>query len=120
MSWKEDEVMYMGDSIKMGMVGTSISSKDVMVGSRYLNSATVASATMPYTDFGSIAIGKKSLDEEDVKRLFEEMFRKTKPSVFKLTCQSCGASVEQKLDDHLFKCPYCKSAYYIGTELIRA
>jgi len=82
--------------------------EDIKIHSAFYNPTT----TIAHIDTG--------ISEEDAKQLFEEMFKEAKPSFFKLTCQNCGASVEQKLDDHLFKCPYCKSAYFIGTELIRA
>ena len=117
--------MYMGDSLGLAgllanVIETKVSEEDVAKAMEYINTGTFATSIIPSSHFEPATISvKNQLDEDDIKRLFEEMFKKTKPSVFKLTCQSCGASVEQKLDDHLFKCPYCKSAYYIGTELIR-
>lgn len=32
-----------------------------------------------------------------------------------LSCRNCGASLEQKINDYIVKCPYCNTAYLIGT-----
>lgn len=31
---------------------------------------------------------------------------------------NCGGQVEQKYDDYIFKCPYCKTVYALGTKQI--
>ena len=31
-----------------------------------------------------------------------------------LQCRNCGASLEQAIDDHIVKCPYCSTAYIVG------
>ena len=36
----------------------------------------------------------------------------------KMTCYNCGGSISQKIDNHLVKCPYCKTAYFVGTNLV--
>lgn len=33
-------------------------------------------------------------------------------------CQNCGASLEIDMDNHLFRCGYCGSVYFIGTEMV--
>ena len=40
------------------------------------------------------------------------------PKFIKLTCMNCGGQVEQKYDDYIFKCPYCKTVYVLGTKQI--
>ena len=42
------------------------------------------------------------------------------PKMIELSCPHCGAPAVNRLDDHILKCPYCKSAYFVGTDLIRA
>ena len=42
------------------------------------------------------------------------------PQMIELSCPHCGAPAINKVDDHILKCPYCKSAYFVGTDLIRA
>lgn len=42
------------------------------------------------------------------------------PQMIELSCPHCGAPAVNRLDDHILKCPYCKSAYLVGTDLIRA
>ena len=40
------------------------------------------------------------------------------PKIVKLTCMNCGGQVEQKYDDYIFKCSYCKTVYVLGTKQI--
>lgn len=40
------------------------------------------------------------------------------PKFVKLNCMNCGGQVEQKCDDYIFKCPYCKTVYALGTKQI--
>ena len=40
------------------------------------------------------------------------------PKIVKLTCMNCGGQVEQKYNDYIFKCPYCKTVYALGTKQI--
>ena len=56
----------------------------------------------------------ETLIDEKLKRL------KINPYMFKLQCNNCGASVNQSSDNHLFRCPYYKSAYYIGTNFVNS
>lgn len=92
----------------------TVNAESILNDKKFINGSTIISNPLPYITTSAI------INEDDVKRLFKEMFNKTKPSFFKLTCQNCGASVEQKIDDHLFKCPYCNSVYYIGMELVNS
>ena len=56
--------------------------------------------------------------EDAVRRLIEEFLQEHEPTVYKMTCQGCGAPIDQRIDDHILKCPYCKSVYAIGTKMI--
>lgn len=40
--------------------------------------------------------------------------KQTAPKFIELKCKNCGGSIEQKYEDNIIKCPYCKSAYLIG------
>ena len=37
------------------------------------------------------------------------------PDFVELSCKNCGAKIQQKYEDQIIKCPYCKSVYIIGT-----
>ena len=35
-----------------------------------------------------------------------------------LSCRNCGGKIEQKIDDYIVRCPYCKTVYIVGREQI--
>lgn len=37
---------------------------------------------------------------------------------FQHKCNNCGGTIEMDIDNHIFRCPYCGSAYAIGTNQI--
>ena len=69
---------------------------------------------IPFTD--SISIESDFVTIEDVKDLIKSLH--ARPTFTKIQCHQCGASFDQKADDHIFKCPYCRTAYFVGTEMI--
>lgn len=69
---------------------------------------------IPFTN--SISIGSDFVTIEDVKNLIKSLH--ARPTFTKIQCHQCGASFDQKADDHIFKCPYCRTAYFVGTEMI--
>ena len=38
----------------------------------------------------------------------------------KLNCQNCGAPLTNKIEDHIVKCKFCHTAYFIGTDTMWA
>lgn len=52
------------------------------------------------------------LDEiwDEVRKL-----KRSTPAFVELSCKNCGAKIQQKYEDQIIKCPYCKSVYIIGT-----
>ena len=58
------------------------------------------------------------MDEEAFAEAMQKYMDKHEPKFYKLTCQGCGASINQKMNDHILKCPYCKSVYAIGTKMV--
>ena len=45
---------------------------------------------------------------------------RTTPDFTELKCRECGATIEQKYENHIVKCPYCKTVYAIGRKLVNA
>ena len=43
---------------------------------------------------------------------------KSTPEYTELKCRECGGTIEQKYEDHIVKCPYCKTVYAIGRKYI--
>jgi len=55
-----------------------------------------------------------SLEEEIV----EILKRLAPPEYTELRCRECGGEIDQKWDDHIIKCPYCKTVYVIGRKML--
>lgn len=37
-----------------------------------------------------------------------------------LACRNCGGKIQQKYEDPIMKCPYCKTVYAVGTRQINS
>lgn len=61
-----------------------------------------------------------SIDEDAFAKAMEKYMSLNKPVYYKMECQSCGAPIEQKINDHILKCPYCHSVYAVGTKMVNA
>ena len=48
------------------------------------------------------------------------MLESSTPEYTELKCRECGGIIEQKYEDNIVKCPYCKTAYIIGRKLVNA
>lgn len=42
----------------------------------------------------------------------------SKPEFVELKCKNCGGKIQQRYEDSIIKCPYCKSVYIIGRKQI--
>ena len=100
-------------------------SKKVRVDGNYITTttATVSSTNViPSDSISRISVYGKdydiSLNEDAFAEAMKKYMDKFEPKFFKIECQSCGASINQKLNDHIMKCPYCHSVYAIGTKMI--
>lgn len=54
------------------------------------------------------------LNSEIFDEAMSNYLKKHTPNLISLKCYNCGASINQKIDDYILKCPYCNSAYLIG------
>lgn len=105
----------------MGTSNTVSTSKISTSKNWYGTTLTSSSAVISGTDAfaAPISLGKLEMRSDDeIRALIEEYLKANEPKVYKMTCQSCGAAIAQRIDDHILKCPYCKSAYVIGTKMI--
>ena len=59
------------------------------------------------------------ISEDDLLAALKKLQKKMTPKMINLNCPSCGAPTSLALTDHILKCQYCKSAYFVGTELVR-
>lgn len=58
------------------------------------------------------------MNEDAFADAMRKYMKKHEPIFYKLTCQGCGATVSQRINDHILKCPYCKSVYAVGTKMV--
>lgn len=65
----------------------------------------------------NVTIATKNYSFEDILSRLDELERKKKFVIdyTTLSCRNCGASLKQKVNDYIVKCPYCDTAYLIGT-----
>lgn len=42
----------------------------------------------------------------------------SKPEFVELKCKNCGGKIQQRYENSIIKCPYCKSVYLIGRKQI--
>lgn len=59
------------------------------------------------------------ISEDDLLAALKKLQKKMTPKMINLNCPSCGAPTSLALTDHILKCQYCRSAYFVGTELTR-
>lgn len=52
----------------------------------------------------------------ELKRRLDELM--SKPKFVKLNCMNCGAPITNRINDHILKCKYCNTAYFVGTNLV--
>lgn len=81
----------------------------------------ITDATIQTINIGgkTYSIGANIAELEKLeKRISELEGRKLK--FVDLSCKNCGAKIQQKYSDSIVKCPYCKTAYIIGTKQVNS
>ena len=59
------------------------------------------------------------ISEDDLLAALKKLQNKMLPKTISLNCPNCGAPTSIALNNHILKCKYCRSAYFVGTELTR-
>lgn len=77
-------------------------------------SATYSNALDTKTD----SINLKVTIEELVKRI--NQLQKEPPLLKNTKCPNCGGVTELQVENHILKCPYCKSVILIGVKQINS
>ena len=107
----------MGDYIDRDVVSSAIERMN-------LSSAEVIKC-VPYTSLststvhypiGNVAVSSTGNNLLD-RIIALENSMKTLPEYTELKCRECGATIEQKWDYHIVKCPYCKTVYVVGRKM---
>lgn len=52
------------------------------------------------------------------EKIAEILKRLAPPEYTEVKCRECGGEIDQKWDDHIIKCPYCKTVYVIGRKML--
>lgn len=77
------------------------------------NTVTTTSTGWGYYD-GQISV-PNFVTAEDV----EEMLKRLAPPEYtELRCRECGGEIEQRWNNHIVKCPYCKTVYAVGRKML--
>ena len=53
--------------------------------------------------------------EEKIEKILKRL---SPPEYTEVRCRECGGTMDQKWDDHIIKCPYCKTVYVIGRKMM--
>ena len=52
------------------------------------------------------------------EKIAEMLKRLAPPEYTEVRCRECGGEIDQKWDDHIIKCPYCKTVYVVGRKML--
>ena len=52
------------------------------------------------------------------EKITEMLKRLAPPEYTEVRCRECGGEIDQKWDDHIIKCPYCKTVYMVGRKMM--
>ena len=77
------------------------------------NLSLISTSTYNVPATSAITVDNYSFD--DILSRLNKLEKNRKIDYTMLSCRNCGASLEQKINDYIVKCPYCNTAYLIGT-----
>lgn len=84
-----------------------------------LTTATVQNVASTLVTSSLPTAGLVELNEVDeLKEKINQLMGK--PYYMKISCHNCGAPLTIDSSNHLIKCPYCRTAYLSGTQLVNA
>lgn len=59
-----------------------------------------------------------NMDDSLEEKIAEMLKRLAPPEYTEVRCRECGGEIDQKWDDHIIKCPYCKTVYVVGRKML--
>lgn len=84
-----------------------------------LEDQVLTATSIPYGNSiiqADTAIGVEIDFNDILKRIIA--LENSKPEFVELKCRNCGGKIQQRYEDSIIKCPYCKSVYIIGGKRI--
>ena len=100
------------------LIDTKASIEGFYANNRYITTSTTAPIPITATNltWDNVVAG---ISEDDLLAALKKLQKKMTPKTISLNCPNCGAPTSIALNDHILKCKYCRSAYFVGTELTR-
>lgn len=89
----------------------------------YITTTGNAPITLSPYSKGRVIISPERIEIRDShdnleEKILEILKRFAPPEYVELKCRECGGNIEQKWDDHIIKCPYCKTVYVVGRRML--
>lgn len=83
---------------------------------------TTSVGTMTFTPNGLTYEVGDTLARNSITSILERLdkIEQKKITFTELSCRNCGGKIQQKYQDPIFKCPYCKTVYAIGYRQVNA
>lgn len=80
---------------------------------------TLSSLTIPYESTYSLLNYETDIGV-DLRDMLKRIIalENSKPEFVELKCKNCGGKIQQRYEDSIIKCPYCKSVYIIGRKQV--
>ena len=82
------------------------------------NSGTPVTKSMCEYISSDSAINTINIVDSLEEKISEILKRFAPPEYTEVKCRECGGTIDQKWDDHIIKCPYCKTVYVIGRKMM--
>lgn len=86
-----------------------------------MNSEITTNGGTPITGWGYIEPHQtvvENINDSLEEKIAEMLKRLAPPEYTEVKCRECGGEIDQKWDDHIIKCPYCKTVYVIGRKML--
>ena len=84
--------------------------------SKYITTTSAShNSTVAWAKNSTVA----GISEDALLEALKRLQKKNLPKTISLNCPNCGAPTSIAINEHILKCQYCRSAYFVGTELIR-
>ena len=65
-----------------------------------------------------VIVGNEDVFYSLEEKIAEILKRLAPPEYTEMRCRECGGEIDQRWDDHIIKCPYCKTVYVVGRKML--